>query len=228
VDRVSAITPVRDGEAYIGEAIESMLSQTAPPDEIIVVDDGSQDDSATIAGGYDKVTVIRQERRGQAAAINNALGVVGGEIVAFLDSDDLWTERKLELQREALAADPELDLVFGCVEEFISPELEPEERAQLRPTESATPAKLKGTMLIRHEALRRAGQFATEWRIAEFVEWYVRAQEAGLREMTLGDVVLRRRLHKTNIGRRQKGARTEYATVMAQRLRRRRGRAEDG
>ena len=218
---------VRDGESYIAEAIDSMLGQTAPPDEIVVIDDGSEDGSATIAEGYGgTVRVIRQDPLGQGAAINLALETIGGELITFLDADDLWTERKVELQRRALDADPALDLVFGHVEEFVSPELRAEERKRLRPAEGAVAAKLKGTMMIRSDAMRRAGQFATGWQVAEFVDWYARAKDRDLREEMLGELVLLRRLHRSNIGRRHNDARTEYATVMAQRLRRRRTREE--
>jgi len=225
---VSAVMTVRDGERYIGEAIDSMLEQSEPPGEIVVVDDGSQDGTPAIVEGYGGVVrLLRQEPQGQGTALNAALEAVSGELIALLDSDDLWTPRKNELQTQALAADPELDMVFGHVEEFVSPDLDESERARLRPVEGvAVPAKLKGTMLIRAEALRRAGPFATDWVVAEFIDWYARANDAGLRESMLGEVVLRRRLHRENIGRRRKDARQEYATVMAERLRRRRARGE--
>ncbi len=227
MSRISAIVAVRDGELYIADAIDSMLGQSMPPDEVVVVDDGSRDGTAAIVEGYDDpVRMIRQEPLGQSVALNAALGTVDGELIAFLDADDLWTPRKLELQCGALENDPELDVVFGQVEEFISPDLSEAERAELRATERPTPAKLKGTMVIRSTALRRAGPFAAGWQVAEFVDWYSRATDAGLREKMLPEVVLRRRLHRTNIGRRRKDSRSEYVTVMRERLQRRRARDE--
>jgi glycosyltransferase involved in cell wall biosynthesis len=224
---VSAIMCVRDGERYIDDAIGSMLGQTVPPDEVVVVDDGSTDGSAAIAQGHgDPVRVIRQDPLGQAAAINSALEVVTGELISFLDADDLWTLRKLEVQREALDRSRNLDAVFGHVEEFISPDLEREERAQLRPVSGPVPAKLKGTMMIRRNAMRRAGPFATGWKVAEFVDWYARAQDAGFREEMLDELVLRRRLHLMNVGRRHKASRGEYAAVMAAHLQRRKTRED--
>jgi glycosyltransferase involved in cell wall biosynthesis len=220
---ISAIIVVRDDEPYLSETIDSVLAQTEPPDEIVVVDDGSQDDSGAIAAEYgEAVRVIRQEPLGHAAGINKGIEAARGELIAFLDADDLWTPRKLELQGRALDRDPRLDLVFGNLEEFISPDLSDEEAAQLRPTEGAVPAKLKGTMMIRREAMDRAGPFSMGWKIAEFVDWYSRATDEGLREEMLGEVVLRRRLHRANVGRRFKDSRVEYAAVMAARLRRRR------
>jgi glycosyltransferase involved in cell wall biosynthesis len=221
-ERISAIVPVRDGELYIGEAIDSILGQSRPPDEVIVVDDGSQDGTAALVERYgDRVTLIHREPGGVGAAVNTGLEAAEGELIAFLDADDLWTPRKLEFQSEAMAADPALDMVFGQVEHFISPELSDAERGQLRAPEPQ-PAKLKGTMLIRRTALERVGVFPTEWKVVDFVDWYARAQEQGLRELMLEEIVLRRRLHRSNIGRSQSEARTEYASAMGALLRRRR------
>jgi glycosyltransferase involved in cell wall biosynthesis len=227
VPSISAVMTVRDGERYIGEAIDSMLAQTTPPEEIVIVDDGSEDGTAAIVEGYGGVVrLLRRQALGQGAGLNVGVEAADGELIAFLDADDLWTPRKSELQARALAEDPELDMIFGHVEEFVSPDLGETERARLRPLEGAVPAKLKGTMVIRADAMRRVGPFATNWVVAEFVDWYARADDAGVREAMVDEVVLRRRLHRENIGRRRKDARQEYATVMAERLRRRRARGE--
>jgi hypothetical protein len=82
-------------------------------------------------------------------------------------------------------------------------------------------------MLIRRNVMRRAGPFGTGLKVAEFVDWYSRAQEAGFREKMLDELVLRRRLHLMNVGRHHKASRGEYATVMASHLRRRRKSRED-
>jgi glycosyltransferase involved in cell wall biosynthesis len=222
--RVSAIVPVRDGELYIEEAIDSILGQTRPPDQVIVVDDGSRDGtSARIEGYGDSVALIRREPGGVGAAVNTGLDAANGDLISFLDADDLWTPRKLEVQCEALAADPGIDTVFGHVEQFVSPDLTDTDRARLRPTPAAQPGKLKGTMLIRRAAVDRAGRFPTEWKVADFIGWYARAQEQGLSERMLGEVVLRRRLHRSNLGRSETDVRTEYASAIGALLRRRRG-----
>jgi glycosyltransferase involved in cell wall biosynthesis len=221
-DRISVIVPVRDGELYIGEAIDSILGQTRRPEQVIVVDDGSNDGTAERVAAYgDPVTLIRREPGGIGAALNTGLDVADGDLLSFLDADDLWTPRKLELQCDALA-DPELDIVFGHVEQFLSPELSDDERARLRPPPGAQPAKTKGTMLIRRDTFERVGRFPTKWKLVDFVDWYARAHEQNLRERMLNEVVLRRRLHRSNIGRTRSVARAEYASAMGALLRRRR------
>jgi glycosyltransferase involved in cell wall biosynthesis len=220
---VSVVVPAHDTELYLGEAIESILTQTLPPTQVIVVDDGSHDGTAEVAEGFGAaVTVVRRERGGVGAAVNSGLEIANGDLVAFLDADDVWTPRKLELQHAALDAEPETDMVFGHVEQFISPDLSPDERAELRPPVGSLPAKVKGSMLIRRPAFERVGMFDTSWKIADFVEWYSRANLLGLRERMLGDVLLRRRLHRTNNGRIHRLDRDEYAKAVAIARRRRR------
>jgi glycosyltransferase involved in cell wall biosynthesis len=213
---VSVVVPAHDAELYLAEAIESILGQTLPPAQVIVVDDGSQDGTAEVAEGFGMpVIVLRRQRGGVGAAVNSGLELADGDLIAFLDADDVWTPRKLELQRAVLDAEPETDMVFGRVEQFISPDLSPEERAELRLPVGSLPGKVKGTMLIQRPALKRVGPFDTSWKIADFIDWYIRAAGLGLRERMLGEVLLRRRLHRTNSGRINRLGRDEYARVVA-------------
>ena len=104
---ITAAIPVRDGEAYLAEAIESVLAQSRPCEQLIVVDNGSTDRSAEIAPGYGPaVELVEEPRAGIGAARNAALRAARGESVAFLDADDLWEPEKTALQLAAFEADP--------------------------------------------------------------------------------------------------------------------------
>jgi len=220
---VSVVVAARDAERYIGAALESILGQTRAPDQVIAVDDGSEDDTAGVVERFGTaVTCLQRKAAGVGAALNAGIEAAEGEWLSFLDADDLWTARKLELQGAVLGRDPTIDMVFGHVKQFISPELTRDERAQLRPPGGNEPGKLKGSMLVRREAFDRVGTFDGSWRVAEFIDWYIRAAEQGLRERMLPDVMLLRRLHTTNQGRRYPEARNEYAAALAL-ARRRRG-----
>jgi len=144
-ETISVVIPAYDGSAYLSEAIESILAQTAPPGEIIVVDDGSSDGTIEPASRY-PVRVLRTPHRGIGPARNRGVGASSGELIAFLDSDDLWTPRKLELQTAALAAEA-ADIVFGHQEEFVSPEAPPAplppRARQLRKSRADPPARLR-------------------------------------------------------------------------------------
>jgi GT2 family glycosyltransferase len=124
-----------------------------------------------------------------------------GDALAFIDADDLWTPGKLARQIEALAADPELDAVFGLLETFASPDLTQDQRSRLRIPKTAEPAFTKNGMLIRRAAFSRLGGFDPERRHADFLAWYARAVGEGFRWRLQPDVVCRRRVHAQNMGR---------------------------
>ena len=109
---VSAIIPTYNHERFIGEAVDSVLAQTLLPLEVIVIDDGSTDDTAEVLARYgDRIRVIRQDNAGVAAARNAGIAAARGEYLAFLDSDDSWYPHKLELQMARFASQQDLGLV---------------------------------------------------------------------------------------------------------------------
>jgi glycosyltransferase involved in cell wall biosynthesis len=109
---VSVIIPAYNYARFLREAIDSALAQTRPALEVIVVDDGSTDATPEVLSAYgDRIRVLRQKNAGVAAARNAGIAAARGDSVAFLDSDDAWYPRKLELQLARLEADPALGLV---------------------------------------------------------------------------------------------------------------------
>jgi len=113
--RVAAIIPAYNGEAFIADAIESVLAQTYPVSEIVVVDDGSTDQTAGVVERYASrgVRCIRQANLGPTAARNRGIAETKGELLAFLDCDDIWLPEKTALQVEYLTANPQVGLVAG-------------------------------------------------------------------------------------------------------------------
>jgi glycosyltransferase involved in cell wall biosynthesis len=224
---VSVMIGAYNAAPYLGEAIESALGQDYEPVELIVVDDGSTDGTAEVARRYTEAKVIQQENGGNGSARNRAVENASGELYAFLDADDLFTPGKLSLQKAALDADPNLDMVFGHVREFFSPELDEETRASLRPpAPEPMPWTAPNLMLIRRESFERVGPFTTAVRVGVTVDWFARAQEAGLRYTILPEIVLERRLHTQNNGLRESASRSQYLEVIRQAMERRRAAAE--
>lgn len=110
---VSVIIPVFNGAAFVDKAIRSVLTQTFQDFEIIVVDDGSTDNTAKVVKAIvdDRVHYVYQPNQGPATARNNGIQRARGEFVAFLDSDDRWLPSKLEMQLRRLSEVPEAGLV---------------------------------------------------------------------------------------------------------------------
>lgn len=109
---VSVVIPTYNCGRFIAEAIESALGQTVAPYEVIVVDDGSTDDSAQILTSYgDRIIHVRQQNQGVGAARNKGAEVATGEFLAFLDADDYWAPTKLEKQLAVFEGDPDIGLV---------------------------------------------------------------------------------------------------------------------
>lgn len=113
--RVSVIMPAYDAAATIESAVASVRRQTMGDFELLVVDDGSTDETAAVLAGIaePRLRVLRQPNRGPAAARNRALAEARGEFVAFIDADDLWVPEKLAWQMEALAAAPRAAVAYG-------------------------------------------------------------------------------------------------------------------
>lgn len=219
---VSVIIPTFNRERYLKEAIASVLNQTLLPFEVIVLDDGSTDDTAAIVKQFPSVRYYCQTNRGAAAARNQGVELAQGNFLTFLDSDDLWAKDKLAWQLATFEANPDLDAVFGHVQQFHSPELNETARQKIKIPVEVMPGYHVGIMMIRREAFLRVGFFDTELRVGEFIAWYARATDMGLKTVMLPEVVMHRRLHDTNLGISQRDARTDFARILKTSLDRKR------
>jgi glycosyltransferase involved in cell wall biosynthesis len=217
-DLVSVIIPVFNGERFLAEAVKSILAQSHRNLEVIVVDDGSMDGSAKAVQGY-PVRYFSQPHLGPGAARNFGIRQAQGGFLAFLDADDVWMPEKTAGQMAMLAARPELEAVFGWVEQFTDAEAEP---SKARFVGAVLNGIHPGAMLIRAASFARVGMFPTDRRIGEFMDWFAHAMEAGLVSAVLPEVVVRRRIHGENLMRSEGVDKTEYARILKTALDRRR------
>jgi glycosyltransferase involved in cell wall biosynthesis len=203
VPLISCIVPVYNGEQYLREALESVFSQSCRPREIIVVDDGSTDQTGKIIAGYgDKVCHLAQPNSGPASARNLGLRRAGGEFIAFLDVDDLWHSDKLKLQLNRFKARPELDICVSHIKNFWISELK-EEEIEFRGhrLSKPLPGYVLQTMLARKRIFGSIGTFDESFPLGSDTEWFLRAAEQGALMDMLPDVLVYRRYHHSNITR---------------------------
>lgn len=220
--RFSVVVPVYQGEAFLADAVASIHAQGVDSMEVIVVDDGSTDGTADVARGLAGAQYIRRENGGIAAARNTGIAAATGEFLAFLDSDDLWPEASLRARYELLVATPEAHMAFGPVEVFEHDG--PDANTMSRP--DVARGLLAGCLLLRRADFLRVGLFDEQYRAGEFLDWYGRAEEAGLKDVHVEEPVLRRRVHAHNTVRDIGMVHLSYTRLLHARLQRRRAAAD--
>jgi len=205
---LSVIMAVRDGAPYLSEAIASVTGQSTAPADLIVVDDGSTDGSAEIAAlAAPSATVARLAPSGYAAAVNHGISLAATPYLAFLDADDLWTTKSLACRIQRLEADDAPDVVVGGSRNFLSPDLSETERSTVRIQTRSFQAEILPACLIRREAFERVGPLDEGLRTGSAIDWISRARAAGATFAHVEDLVLRRRIHRSNLGRTEQASR---------------------
>jgi glycosyltransferase involved in cell wall biosynthesis len=188
--------PAFDEEAFIGEALDSVLAQSYDPIEVIVVDDGSRDRTAEIAAAH-PVCLLRRAHQGDPAARNAGLALARGDYWTTFDADDLMPPERIARQVALLEERPELDIVLGLTEAFVTP-------GQPRPAhynpawdDGPFPA-CSGTVLGRRSVLDLVGPFDETLPVASDFDWLARARDAGVSAGHIDEVCLRYRIHGAN------------------------------
>lgn len=218
---ISVVMPCFNYAAFIAEAIGSVFAQGIENIQLIVVDDGSTDASAQIAQSLDRrVECIRQANAGAAAARNAGIARASGKYLAFLDADDVWPPGSLAARLELLRAGREC--AYGAVQAFVSPELSEADAARFGALPPPMPGRLPGTMLLTRTAFDRVGLFDTSVKLGDMFDWFARAEVAGIATAFTDRIVLRRRIHGSNISIRLKGDNREYLKALKVSLQRRR------
>jgi glycosyltransferase involved in cell wall biosynthesis len=232
---ISVVVPSFNAGRWIAASLDSILAQTLPPGEVVVVDDGSTDDTAQVLEVYgDRVRVVRAAHAGLAAARNLGLAVVGGDWVAFQDADDVARPDRLALLQSYLDAAPGLEGVFADGERLDDGErLVPRACAVSVAGRRLMPADLFAgfpayyqTALVARDALAAAGQFDPAYRIHPDHDHAFRLF-ARARVAYLDLVVFGYRRHGDNITADHLAARRELAHTL-ERLQREDPGAVDG
>ena len=220
---MSVVVPTYNRADFVVDAVTSLLTQGVLVPEVIVVDDGSTDDTARALAGFgDSIVYVRQDNAGPSAARNTGVRRAGGELVAFLDSDNLCGPQSLDRRAARLAGDPDIDLVLGrtqvvelCDGVGGAPDYEPR-------GEAVSIRSLNATM-VRRAALDRIGPFDERLRFGEDDDWFMRADELGVRIALDPEVSQIRRLHDGNATRDHAARRQALLGLLKNRLDRGRG-----
>lgn len=208
--KVSVVIPAYNRARLLAETILSALEQTLADREIIVVDDGSTDDTSEVVKTFqDRVIYIRQPNSGPAKARNTGLRMAKGKYVAFLDSDDLWLPEKLELQYRLIEQNLNLGLIFTDVMWFSNGQVMlPTLREKYQLHTGQVFEKLlfdnwiaTSSVLVRRECLDKVGGFDEDPQIMYVEDWNLWIRLAHRYQFAMVDKVLvKRRYHQNRLG----------------------------
>lgn len=231
---VSVVMPAYNAARYIREAIDSVLSQDYPNLELIVVDDGSTDSTVAIVGEYgQRVICLSQANAGPAQARNTAVALAKGDLIAFLDADDVWMPGKVGAQVDYLHKHPDVDAVFG---RFARWEADADGRFETPPA-SIQAGAIDGdrlarpsgyiycdllldsvvhiiTAMVRRELVRDLGGFDATLRTGEDYDFWLRAARRS-RIDQLDHVLAWYRIHPASITQAPGGENGEYRVLLA-------------
>lgn len=193
--QTSVIIPMYNAQRFIAEAVQSVLAQTLPVDEIIIVDDGSTDDSVAQIPAAPSISILREPHAGIAPTLNRGLKEARGDFITFLDADDRWLPAKIERQIKTFRERPGLEILFTQGTVFR------DESAQAPATESGViNGVCKSSMMLTRTALDRVGSFSSATGAHDFMDWYARAKELPAQIDIVPEVLFERRIHDANDG----------------------------
>jgi glycosyltransferase involved in cell wall biosynthesis len=219
---VSVIIPVYNGAKFLSEAVESIRRQNYHPLEIIIVDDGSTDETAALVASLgEDIRYVYQRNRGPAAARNTGLAMARGDVIAFLDADDYWPPNKLKIQLARLNDNPKIEVVLGRVQ-YTGLFTALERKIQFEGPDNTLINVHLGSGIFRKSVFDKVGVFDETLRFYEDHDWFLRVREQGISMVIIGQTTLHYRLHEHNMSRHKDIAEFNIAKVLKKSLDRRR------
>jgi glycosyltransferase involved in cell wall biosynthesis len=191
---VSVIMAAYNAAEHVGEALESVLAQDWRPLEVVVVDDGSTDDTAAVVRRYPDVVYVHQENQGPAAARNAAVARSTGEFVANFDSDDLLPPTRVGDQVRYLLAHPEVGAVFGRQEWMNAPDWMAKD--DIYGDVDGIPLS---SVMFRRDVFFALGGYDTSFEPSEDMDLLVRMRARGIEHRVIPEVVLYRRYQPSSL-----------------------------
>lgn len=199
---ISIIIPVKNGENYLPEALEGIKKQNLNV-EIIVVDDGSTDNTAQLAEKLGCIVLKHEKCLGPVIAKNNALKIAQGDLILFHDHDDIMNPNSLAMLYNELEANPQISAVMAKVQDFYSPDMPEEEQKKTIIKKDPYWGLFTGAVLMRKSVFDTIGPFNENITAGEIIGWQSRMQQFNLQIKKIDYVSTQRRIHASNFGKTQ-------------------------
>lgn len=195
----SVIIPTFNRARYLAEAIQSVYDDRWESFELIVVDDGSTDGTADVVKGFPDIRYHYQPNQGVAAARNAGISLAKGNIIVFLDSDDLWMPGRFRNSYEYLKEHPDIDFILGLQLMFLEPGYPKPGHILSDMLTKATEAYGTGVMAARKHCFEKVGPFNLLYKTGEDTEWMIRASDRNLKMAFVKIPFIKRRIHPNNL-----------------------------
>ncbi len=201
---VTVVIPVYNCAKYLTEALDSVFAQTYRPIEVIVVDDGSTDDSADIVRNYPEVRYFYQSNQGVAVARNVAIAAAEGEFIAFIDADDIWKPHKLSLQITYMLEHPDIGITGTRAENFLEPNTQVPPWFDCDRDLQECIVIIPSTLVVSISIFHQIGNFSQNYQSEEDTEWLRRAEDLNVKTLMIPEILTLRRLHGKNLSWKMK------------------------
>ena len=214
--KISVIMPVKNGSNYMEQAILSIKNQNVDT-EIIVIDDGSSDNTYEIAKNLGCTVLQHEKSRGQVVAKNTGLKYAKGDFIMFCDHDDILNDNAIITMLKEFEKDPNIDVVNAKIQDFISPDAKNQ-------NQTIKPAPyygcLAGSMLIKRKVFDKIGLFDESVQAGEIIALMNKFKDFNITIQKVDFVSSNRRIHDTNYGKtNQKNEFKDYASLLRARMR---------
>lgn len=215
---ISIIIPVKNGANFLKEAVDGIKKQNMNV-EIIIVDDGSTDNTFELAKELGCMVIRNSRSEGPVKAKNKALTVSNGQYIMFHDHDDIMNSGCLKVMYDELEADNTISAVMCKIKDFISPEIPNEEKQRTIVKPESYYGLFTGAVLMRKEIFKTIGLFDESVTAGEIIDWQTKMDKNGLKIKKLDLISTNRRLHTSNFGKtQQKKEFKDYAKILRERL----------
>lgn len=191
---LSIIVPVYNSELFIKETLSNIYTQNYPKFELIIIDDGSTDNTAEIIKkNFPEAIYYFQENKGHASAKNKGLKLCNGEFIIFLDSDDYWEENSLHILSDFLLKNPDILIVEGKIREFIT------QNDEIHYISEGYYMSSFGTCMFRKVVFDIVGFFDERLICATDIDWFIRAWENNIEKSRIDHNILNYRKHANSL-----------------------------
>jgi len=194
----SVIVPVYNGQKYLRDTLESLVTQDYSSFEIIAVDDGSSDSSAEIIQSYNSVKYIYQDNQGNAVARNRGIASSTNDVIALIDQDDLWVPEKLSTFAGYFTSHPEIDFAVAKARVFLSQGIEVPTWCRDNLLNRDIVDYSPGSIVFRRRLFNRIGPFDQSLVSGHDTDWILRVKDSDTPMGVLPDVLLLKRVHEAN------------------------------